>query len=157
MVEIVVGNHHGKLTVARIKSLGKPGRYGDGGTLFLCVAPGDSKSWIQRLTIDGHRRDIGLGGWPLVSLVEARDRAFENRRPARSGGNPLAAKRKAQMPTFRQAAERTFEANRPHWRNAKVAANWMQQLERHAFQELGDLPAAERCGDGRARTDAGAR
>ncbi len=130
----------GKLTAAGIKSLVKPGRYGDGGTLFLCVAPGGSKSWIQRLTIDGCRRDIGLGGWPLVSLVEARDKAFENRRLARSGGDPLAAKRKAKMPTFRQAAERTYEANRPRWRNAKVAANWMQQLDRHAFQRLGDLP-----------------
>lgn len=75
-----------------------------------------------------------------MSLVEARDKAFENRRLARSGGNPLAAKRKAQMPTFRQAAERTWEANRPRWRNAKVATNWMQQLERHAFQGLGELP-----------------
>ncbi len=133
----------GKLTVARINSLVKPGRHGDGGTLFLCVAPGGSKSWIQRLTIDGHRRDLGLGGWPLVSLVEARDKAFENRRLARSGGNPLAAKRRARMPTFRQAAERTFEANRPRWRNAKVATNWMQQLERHALQELGDLPVSQ--------------
>lgn len=30
----------GKLTVAGINSLVKPGRYGDGGTLFLYVAPG---------------------------------------------------------------------------------------------------------------------
>ncbi len=77
----------GKLTAAKAISLSKPGRYGDGGTLFLYVAATGSKSWIQRITIDGKRHDIGLGGFPLVSLREARDKAFENRRLARSGGN----------------------------------------------------------------------
>jgi integrase len=129
----------GNLTAAKVKSLWKPGRYGDGGTLFLYVTQGGSKSWIQRLTIKGRRRDIGLGGYPLVSLREARDKAFENRKLARSGGDPIAEKRRARTPTFRQAAQATFEANKPRWRNAKVASNWMQQLERHAFKRLGDL------------------
>ena len=130
----------GKLTAAIAKGLTEPGRYGDGGTLFLNIAPGGSKSWVQRVTIEGHRRDIGLGGFPVVSLAKARERAFRNRVAIADGQDPLAEKRKARVPTFRQAAERTYEANRPRWRNAKVAANWMQQLERHAFQKLGDLP-----------------
>ena len=130
----------GKLTAAKAKSLSKPGLHGDGGTLFLSIAPGGSKSWIQRITIDGKRRDIGLGGFPLVSLAEARDKAFENRKLARAGGDPMAVKRRAKVPTFRQAAARTFEANRPRWRSAKVEKTWMQQLERHAFPILGDLP-----------------
>ena len=129
-----------RLTVAKIRALSEPGMYGDGGTLFLRVARGGSKSWIQRLTIDGKRRDMGLGGWPLTTLTEAREAAFENRRLARRGGDPLAAKRKAQVPSFREASKATFEANRPRWRNAKVASNWMQQLERHAFPIIGDMP-----------------
>ena len=128
-----------KLTVAKIRALTKPGMYGDGGTLFLRVARGGSKSWIQRLAIDGKRRDMGLGGWPLTTLTEAREAAFENRRLARRGGDPLAAKRKAQVPSFREASKATFEANRPRWRNAKVASNWMQQLERRAFPVIGDM------------------
>ena len=126
----------GRLTATQIRSLSKPGLHGDGGTLYLVVAPGGSKSWIQRLTIDGKRRDIGLGGFPLVSLAEAREKAFEHRKLARTGGDPLAVKRRAKVPTFREAAEKTFEANRPRWRNAKVG---MQQLERHAFPVLGDM------------------
>ena len=102
-----------KLTVAKIRVLTKPGMYGDGGTLFLRVARGGSKSWIQRLAIDGKHRDIGFGGWPLTTLTEARDAAFENRRLARRGGDPLAAKCKARVPTFRAAAEATFEAKTP--------------------------------------------
>ena len=48
--------------------------HGDGGTLYLNVAPGGSKSWVQRVSIDGKRHDIGLGGFPVVSLAMARPR-----------------------------------------------------------------------------------
>ena len=130
----------GKLTATIIKALAAAGRYGDGGTLFLSIAPGGSKSWVQRVTIDGHRRDIGLGGWPVVSLAKARQRAFANRVAIADGLDPLAEKRKTRTPTFRHAAEQTFEANKPRWRNPKVESNWMQQLERHAFARLGDIP-----------------
>ena len=130
----------GKLTVAKMRALSKPGMYGDGGTLYLHVSPSGSKSWIQRLAVHGRRRDIGLGGWPLTTLTEAREMAFENRRLARRGGDPLAEKRKANMPTFQEAAMQTFEANRPRWRNDKVAKNWLQQLERHAFPVMGEMP-----------------
>lgn len=129
----------GRLTAAKIRSLTEPGRYGDGGTLYLNVAPGGSKSWVQRLTIDGTRRDIGLGGFPLVTLAEAREQAFENRRAARRGSDPLADKHRAKVPTFREAAQQTFEANRARWRSAKVEKSWMQQLERHVFPVLGDM------------------
>ena len=130
----------GKLTVLKARSHLKPGMYGDGGTLYLVVAPGGSKSWVQRLTIDGKRTDIGLGGFPLTTLAEARDKAFENRRLARSGGDPLAEKRKAKAPTFREAARRTHEANLSRWRNGKHTVSWMQTLERYAMPRLGAMP-----------------
>ena len=130
----------GRLTVAMVRALAAPGRYGDGSTLFLNISPGGSKSWIQRVVVNGKRRDIGLGGWPVVSLAKARQRAFANRVAIADGRDPLADKRKASVPTFREAAGRTFEASRRRWRSEKTAANWMQQLERHAFPVLADLP-----------------
>ena len=129
----------GKLTAAKVKSITRSGLHGDGGTLYLKIAPGGTKSWIQRLTIDGRRRDIGLGGFPLVSLAEARDKAFENRRHARGGGDPLAEKRKARVPTFREAALTVFEANKPRWRNGHHTKSWLQTLERHAMPHIGDM------------------
>ena len=132
-----------KLTNAKIKSLSLPGMYGDGGTLYLAVARGGSKSWVQRIVVGGKRRELGLGGWPVVSLAEARDAALDNRRLVRKGGDPLAEKGKAKalaaMPTFREAALATFEANKPRLKNAKVIASWMQQLELHAFPKIGDI------------------
>ena len=130
----------GRLTVAMVRALAKPGRYGDGrgSTLYLVIAPGGSRSWVQRVTINGKRRDIGLGGWPLTSLKEARERAFANRKLARDGGDPLAAKRRARVPTFEQAAARTFEANRARWRGTKTAANWAGSMARYAYPVFGD-------------------
>ena len=59
---------------------------------------------------------------------------------ARRGGDPLAENRKAKVPTFREAAEHTYNSLRPRWRNEKVSANWMQQLKRNAFKRLADMP-----------------
>ena len=130
----------GRLTVKMIRAINEPGMYGDGNTLFLKVAPGGSKQWVQRLTINGKRHDIGLGGCSWVTLAQAREAAYENRRVARQGGDPLAAKRQVKVPTFREAARSTYKTLRPRWRSKQVAKNWMRQLERHAMKRLGTLP-----------------
>ncbi len=65
----------------------------DENELYLLVTPTGARCWVQRLTIRGRRRELGLSGFPLVSLAEAREKAFDNRRLARSGGDPLAEKR----------------------------------------------------------------
>ena len=130
----------GRLTVGMVKALKEPGRYGDGGTLYLVVAPGGSKSWVQRFTVNGKRRDHGLGGFPLVTLAEAREQAFENRRHAHRGRDPLADKRRAKVPTFREAAKLAREANRGRWRHAKTAALWNTSLATYAHPVFGDRP-----------------
>ena len=66
----------GRLRAKQIPTL-RPGRHGDGGTLFLVVEPSArSRHWVQRLTVNGKRRDLGLGGYPYVGLAEARAAAF---------------------------------------------------------------------------------
>lgn len=131
-----------RLTENRIRQLDKPGMYaaGEVPTLYLRIAPGGSKSWIQRAVIHGQRRDIGLGGWPVVSLREAREQAFDNRRTIRAGGNPIADRRKALALTFREAAGHTFKTLRPGWRNPKTAAKWERGMEHWAFPRIGSKP-----------------
>ena len=130
-----------KLTIKRCQALTRPGLHGDGGTLYLRVAPGGSKQWVQRLQIHGRQRDIGLGGFPLVTLAEAREAAFENRRIARRGGDPLAIKRDAaeaaNVPTFADAVEATIKAHRPNWRGATTERNWRRLFELYAIPTLG--------------------
>ena len=129
-----------KLTAAEAKSIKRPGMYRAGDTLYLRISSTGAKSWVQRILVDGRRRDIGLGSFSLVSLAEAREKAHQNRRLARVDGvNPLAAKRKAKVPTFAEAALKTHEALKPTWRNEKHAVSWMQTLEKYAMPRLGDM------------------
>ena len=136
----------GRLTAKRVERMQEPGRYSDGGTLFLDVSTHTTKtgerrirkSWLQRLTIHGKRRDLGLGGYPLVGLSEARDAAFSNRQLARRGGDPMALLNATKTPTFGEAAAATLDAYRQGRAEATVRA-WMPVLEAHA-QAIWDLP-----------------
>ena len=129
-----------RLTATGIRALKTPGMHGDGGGLYLKVSQAGGRSWIQRITVAGRRRDLGLGRFPDIGLAQAREAAAHNRSLIALGGDPLAEKRKATIPTFREAAEQTFKANKPRWRNGKHTATWWQSLERHAFPILGDMP-----------------
>ena len=108
------------LSATRVKALKDPGRFSDGGGLHLYISKAGRKSWVQRITIDGHRRDIGLGGFPSVSLAQAREKATENRAAIAGGRDPLVDKRRPAMPSFRDAAHAVHEANRPRWRNGRA-------------------------------------
>ena len=128
-----------QLTATRVKNVTKPGKYGDGDGLYLNVTASGSKSWVQRIVVHGRRRDIGLGGFPAVGLAQARSLTASNRTAVAEGRDPVAEKRKPSVPTFREAARQTHQANLPRWRNQKHGVSWMQTLERHAFPVLGNL------------------
>ena len=128
----------GLLTAARVKTAG-PGKYHDGQGLHLRVTNGGSKSWFLRLTVDGRRRDMGLGGWPEVSLVDARRKALEHRTAVVDGRDPVADNRRREAPDFREAAQAVFDTNRPRWRSERHATNWWASLENHVFKEIGDM------------------
>jgi Arm DNA-binding domain len=49
--------------------------------------PAVSKQWIFRFTIAGGTRDAGLGPYPTVSLVKAREEAEKYRRLVATGIN----------------------------------------------------------------------
>ena len=80
-----------KLTAAFVRSVTRAGKYGDQHGLILRVQPSGSKQWIWRGTVGGKRRDLGLGGYPYVTLAEARAKAFEYRKTARAGNDPTQA------------------------------------------------------------------
>src|SRR5215213_8753641 len=70
----------------------KVGFYADGEGLYLRVDEVGCKRWVLRTVVQRKRRDIGLGSFTRVSLVEARARAQALRRIAREGGDPSAAR-----------------------------------------------------------------
>ncbi len=131
-----------KLTVKLLQAIKEAGRYGDGDGLYLEVGRTGSKSWILRTTVQGRRRDIGLGGISWVSLAEARDKARAFRKIAKDGGDPLAERREKEgMPTFEEAARIVYDNLKPGWRKGGVhVKHWISSLERLVFPAIGQRP-----------------
>ena len=143
-------------TVEAAKPKPQPYRLSDGRNLLLLVLPSGAKVWVCRITIDGKRHDIGLGGYPDVTLAQARQKASAIRQKVRAGVNPIeereAARREreaarkaaeeAQARTFRAVAEACIAAQEPGW-DRKTAVMWRNSLERWAYPEIGDMPVAE--------------
>ena len=140
-----------RLTDAKIKTLTKPGKYGAGvSTLFLLVSKGGSKSWLQRLTVNGVRRDMGLGGWPETSIEEAQRQALENRAQVKAQRRASllnvvpesTPKMVRQVPLFREAAMEALDAIAPTWKETirdKTRKHWLFDFERRIFPVLGDM------------------
>ncbi len=131
---------------ARKVDTARPGRHGDGrGGLFLFVKPSGARSWVLRYQVQGgRRRDLGLGGYPDVTLSMARDRALEARRLIAEGYDPpITQKKRAKPKTFKDAALELIESKRPGWKSAKHAAQWTATLETYAFPRVGHMPVAK--------------
>jgi integrase len=144
-------------TLDALKPREKAFRVSDGGGLLLDVRPTGAKVWLVRLTVDGKRRDMGLGGYPLVSLKAARQEAEKARRMATQGTDPItrrdkdAAERKAALNAASEAEARTFKtvamacikAQSPGWKSGRTAALWEASLTSHAFPTLAAMPVGD--------------
>jgi integrase len=129
-----------KLTDVAVRAAKEPGRYGDGGGLFLLVKPSGARSWVLRVQRKGVRRDFGLGSAESVTLKAAREKARITRGQVQAGLDPLALRAKeSNVPTLREAAALVCAEQKGAWQNAKHAKQWLSSLERHAFPAIGDL------------------
>lgn len=130
------------LTVAKLNGKLRPGKYfdGGGGGLFVLVNKNGTKFFVQRLTINGRRAEIGLGSYPATSLVSAREAAADNKRLARQGLDPRIRINAAErVPTFEEASEAFLEFKIKEFSNAKHRAQWASTLQNYAFPKIGQL------------------
>lgn len=141
-----------KLSPAKVAKTTKPGRYGDGGGLWLQVSQYHTKAWIFRFMIAGKARQMGLGSIDTFTLKEARERARGARQLVADGIDPINQRRDqlatsnaedAKRVTFTEASERYIKAKRAEWKNVKHADQWRNTLATYANPVIGDLPVAE--------------
>lgn len=101
------------------------------------VQPSGARSWSLRISVAGKRREMGLGGFPDVTLADARRRARDEREKADKGIDPITERKaaasalRAQLAkalTFKAAALAYIETHEPSWRNAKHAEQWRNTL-----------------------------
>ena len=102
------------LTAVLVRSLVHGGgkaveRHHDTNGLFLQIMPKGSKQWKQRIQLDGQRADYGLGGYPDVSLAEAREQAARNIAEARAYRLALHRGEPATPPAFERGRRATLK------------------------------------------------
>jgi integrase len=122
----------GKLTARKVETA-KPGKYSDGGNLYLIVSGAGSRKWVLRFTWRGKAKEMGLGSAASVPLADARERAASARRKIALGLNPIdERKRTSGVPTFGEVAADVREALSAGFRNEKHKAQWKVTLETYA-------------------------
>ena len=129
------------LTAAFVRTVNEPGRYGDGRGghgLSLLVRPTRngrwSKTWSQRLRVNGKPIMIGLGAYPVVTLAQARAKCLENRRAVEQGRDP----RGDGVPSLVEAAERVIALHARQWKpGSRSEQQWRASLETYVFPRLG--------------------
>ena len=137
-----------------IKRITKPGRYAVGfiSGLLLVVKDSGAKSWILRTVIGKIRRNIGLGGYPEISLAKARERAREAKELIEQGIDPIEQRKARRIAflksqngrmTFIEAARRCHEKKMPEFKNKKHGKDWISSIKRYAFPVIGKIAVAD--------------
>lgn len=131
------------LTVKKADAIKKPGRYSDGGGLYLVVGEGEARSWIMRIMQRGKRHDIGLGSAHFVTLAEARDAAEGIRKHAATGGDVATFVRQrreqaAAVLTVEQAAQQHF-AQASVGLAERTRDMWQRQLTDLVYPIIGHM------------------
>ncbi|HEY1779243.1 MAG TPA: integrase arm-type DNA-binding domain-containing protein [Roseiarcus sp.] len=150
-----MGRKATELTAMAIRKLKDPGLYFVGGVagLAIQVLPSGNKTWILRATMIGRRRrDMGLGGYPDVTLAGAREAARTAREKIRSGVDPIEEARRtraalmataAKVMTFKDAATAYIADHEKSWANPKHRQQWKNTLEAYAHPVIGKLSVAD--------------
>lgn len=144
-----------ELTALDVKRLAHPGGkqnvlFSVGGVpgLHMQLTPKGGRSWVLRATVGNLRRDIGLGGFPGVTLSQARDKARAARARIEEGIDPVEERKAAKAAliaaqrrglTFDRAVEKCLATKLDAFKNTKHRQQWENTLAAYATPELGKM------------------
>ena len=139
-----------QLSALSVGRLNKPGMWAVGGVagLYLHINDKAARSWVLRATIGSKRRDMGLGGFPDVTLAGAYEKARQAREKIEQGTDPILARKQAASEliaaqatelTFSKAATAYIDAHGDAWRNAKHRQQWVNTIETYAEPVIGKM------------------
>lgn len=144
-----------ELSALDVRRLRHPGTGGNvtfavGGVsgLLMQITPNGGRTWLLRVMVGEKRREIGLGGFPEVTLAQARERAREAKDKIRQGIDPVEERKAARASlvaaqrrglSFEDAVDRYLAAKLDAFKNAKHRQQWRNTLETYALPELGAM------------------
>jgi len=138
-----------ELSAKAVQNLSIPGRHAVGGVagLRLQITKAGARSWILRVNVGKKRRDIGLGGYPSVTLAQARKKARDMREKIEQGIDPVLEKQTAKaqiiaeqnsIVTFDDAVREVIRTKSDEL-DKKQLNNWKSTLETYASPVLGPM------------------
>src|SRR6056297_4192286 len=125
------------------------GKHCDGGGLWLVKREDGGAQWVLRVTVQGRRREMGLGGFPTLGLADARKVAERWRNVAASGRDPVkeraAEERAARREDISLAVltHDAFEARKAELKGDGTAGRWLSPLNLHVLPKLGKVPVTD--------------
>ena len=142
-----------ELSPIEISRLKAEGAHAVGGVpgLYLQII-GGSRAWVLRFVVGAQRRRMGLGGYPGVTLAQARDKARAARQVIEQGLDPIqsrqevahkAAAARTRALTFTKASEKFIASREAEWRNLKHRQQWVNTLATYADPVIGSMDVAD--------------
>lgn len=137
-----------RLSAVKVRTC-EPGKYADGGGLWLHKREDGGGQWVLRVTIHGRRREMGLGALTEVSLKEAREAADKWRATVRDNKDPIKERERMRREAARNmhlltdVALDAFESRKAELKGDGVNGRWFSPLELHVLPKLGKVPVAE--------------
>lgn len=125
------------------------GKHCDGAGLWLVKREDGGAQWVQRVTVHGRRREMGLGGFPTLSLAEARKQAARWRDVAAAGRDPIKEREAEERAARREdislavITEDAFEARKAELKGDGTAGRWLSPLNLHVLPKLGKVPVTD--------------
>lgn len=137
-----------KLSAPKVRTCA-PGKYSDGGGLWLVKREDGGGQWVLRVTIHGRRREMGLGSVVEVSLKEARESAEKWRSKVRENQDPIKERERERRDAARNlhvlsdVANDAFESRKAELKGDGVAGRWFSPLRLYVLPKLGKVPVAD--------------
>lgn len=135
-----------KLKYKQLLNLPK-GKYHDGKGLYISISSLGRGKWSYRYRIDSKSREMGLGTFPEVSIVDARQKAEDKRRLVLQKTDPIDEKkrqeilRNQQNKKFSQIADIYINhKKKKEWTNPKSEQQWRNTIATYASPILDKKP-----------------
>jgi integrase len=125
------------------------GKHCDGGGLWLIKRDDGGAQWVQRVTVHGRRREMGLGGIPSLSLSEARKLSERWRKLAAAGRDPIKEREAEERAARREditleiLTADAFESRKAELKGDGTAGRWLSPLNIHVLPKLGKVPVTD--------------
>jgi integrase len=138
------------LTQKKIDTVPSKKKYHDGGGLYFFKSSSHKGKWSFRYTRYGRAQEMGLGGYPAITLSAARQQRDHMRTLLSKDINPLEERRKQRQQLrheqglrFSDVAEPCYDERKLSWKNKKHTKQWIQTLRTDAYPILDKKPLGD--------------